>query len=478
MTVSDKQYDDAGGETRFVFKTREIGGPVFRYTDAAQDVTISKTGRVMIWVALDISDDSKDYNRFEIMRTIAGRVIDWAEARMNDGWDIDLTIGDYDASDTWVGRNDIEADDVQTLRDRLASLNPSPTVANLNTSLTGAKQYFDRDRSRDHAVLLYLSSGEGDMSTLPDAVQSASDWMAGEYPTAPVIVPAVVQNGDFSTVRHLAYNSPEPRLVVEQSSDYRVEDMLDYLTPREEVYSSHPIEIESNIKTSGAVEAASELVFQVGQRSTLVQSFFSDQDLQNILIEVRKKRTRDSSEFDLEWAGRVSAIEPEAKTGKAAIKASALENALSRVGLRRNSQYRCPHLLYGDGCRASLLAATTKIPISTPLPSSSTIVRLPEGSLVNPENFYGGLCWWYTGQRRRVRNIRSIEDGRTLVLDGDTEGLASAGDIYVAKGCPKTVAFCRAQHVETGTQNTNVVNYGGFETIPLDNPHAFKSVFY
>lgn len=159
------------------------------------------------------------------------------------------------------------------------------------------------------------------------------------------------------------------------------------------------------------------------------------------------------------WAGRVVACGWEESEAKLAC--DPISTALNRVGLRRNFQYMCPHMLYGPKCQA------TKSPVVAEVYSVSGKTVTIGSVLANPSHYLGGMIEWETAgglyQSRTIVSAYTIDSTTVLTLSNLALGLLAGADVSCLKGCQHTLNFC-------GTVHANYNNFGGDPWIPLKNP--------
>lgn len=175
------------------------------------------------------------------------------------------------------------------------------------------------------------------------------------------------------------------------------------------------------------------------------------------------------SEFLAVWSGRV--LSGGREGSEAVFRCEPITTSLRRNGLRRHYQFGCPHVLYGDQCRADKPAATVAT-TATGIEGRSVTVPADWGGAADAENFLGGLFEWTTGAgNRELRTILQVTDGRTLLLSGLVRDLDVGGAVDVVKGCAHTMTSCTDVH-------DNIHNFGGQPWIPLRSPFGFRNEFY
>ncbi len=172
--------------------------------------------------------------------------------------------------------------------------------------------------------------------------------------------------------------------------------------------------------------------------------------------------------FPAVWSGRI--VNGEHKENELHLSCLPVSTAIKRPGLRRNYQIGCPHVLYGEQCRANKAAATvTRTIISVSRNEITFDATLGE----DRARYAGGLVEWVaagTGYRE-VRTIASIAPlGNRITFRGMPRGLAPGMQISLTRGCNHLMSGCE--------QHGNIHNYGGQPFIPLENPLSQKNQFY
>ncbi|OQM75605.1 phage BR0599 family protein [Manganibacter manganicus] len=154
-----------------------------------------------------------------------------------------------------------------------------------------------------------------------------------------------------------------------------------------------------------------------------------------------------------------------------------VSTSIKRVGLRVNYQIGCPHVLYGEACRANKAAATVSRNATEIHRNRITIDATVNGTGADAtavgQRYVGGLLEWTdtaTG-RYEIRTISAITNGGTVVtIRGSTRGIGVGTTLSVVRGCNRQMTGCNTHN--------NIHNYGGQPFIPLENPLSQKNQFY
>lgn len=164
--------------------------------------------------------------------------------------------------------------------------------------------------------------------------------------------------------------------------------------------------------------------------------------------------------FPVIWGGRITSVVFPASTIE--ITSEPITSSLRRPGLRRHYQIMCPHVLYGEGCRANRNRATVRRTVGI---IDGNRISLTQGLPISGQKYVGGIIeWGFDTPRKHMRTIVRVE-GPTIVIRGLTDGLYVGAPVAVSLGCNRSMEDCEQLH-------NNIHNYGGQPFIPLENPFA------
>jgi len=129
--------------------------------------------------------------------------------------------------------------------------------------------------------------------------------------------------------------------------------------------------------------------------------------------------------------------------------------------LRRTYQPSCPHVLYGDQCRANKAAATSDFTVQG---TATRFINLGAGwNGSDPfRNWLNGLVSWSTDLGTETRMILNAGTNG-LTVGSPLRDLEVGDTVSVSLGCARNMLDCKNLH-------NNLVNYGGFPWLPLENP--------
>lgn len=236
-------------------------------------------------------------------------------------------------------------------------------------------------------------------------------------------------------------------------------------------YAATPIK-HSAVTSSGTLDRAT-LTVTLADTLDLARRLRGYPSSTVIVLTIRQGHKDDpDAQVLVAWVGRVLGHQSDPETGTRALTCQPASTSLKRIGLRRKWQYGCPHVLYGDQCRADQARATIQTYITAA--ASTNAVALPAGwNAGRPiEKFAGGLFMWDS----EVRTIlAATATGATL---GGPVVLSLGYSVRMALGCDHLRDDCRNLHVprdEPEYGGGNVRNYGGQPFIPTTNPIGYVS---
>lgn len=166
------------------------------------------------------------------------------------------------------------------------------------------------------------------------------------------------------------------------------------------------------------------------------------------------------------WKGRLASILPGMTS--ITLKMESIFTSLRRPGLRARYQRSCRHALYGRGCNldpedfaiaGSVSAATGNSFVITAAAMQVAgyfvggMMRAPDGTLS-----------YITGHNGAVITIQRMS---FALREAIAEGFPFAVTLY--PGCEHTRSACN-------TKFNNLLNYGGFDFIPVKNPMGGSSI--
>lgn len=233
--------------------------------------------------------------------------------------------------------------------------------------------------------------------------------------------------------------------------------------------------IGGNIYTSVAIQRSkieqnqdpgrNPITLTVPRNLDFVQQYIASPPTDSIQLTIRRThRTDGTNQVIVTWIGRVVNVKFE--DSQVTIRCEPIFTSLKRPALRRLYQTTCPHLLYGDSCRAarSTFELTTNITVVSATVLSSTQIGL------QADGYYtGGFVEWTVSGVVNKRLILT-HVGNQVTLNLPLTGISTGNEVKVAPGCDRRLTTCINKF-------NNVVNYGGFPYIPGKNPFDGTPVF-
>lgn len=164
------------------------------------------------------------------------------------------------------------------------------------------------------------------------------------------------------------------------------------------------------------------------------------------------------------WVGRVLNVKFLETTAE--VRCDPVFTSLKRPTLRRLYQKNCPHILYGNSCRAiraNFLTNATLSNVSGTILSSATFGTFADG------HFTGGFIE-YDGSGETTQRFIIGHVGNDITLNLPIANLPSNAQIRAYPGCDHTLQTCVDKF-------DNEENYGGQPFFPGKNPMNGTSIY-
>lgn len=258
---------------------------------------------------------------------------------------------------------------------------------------------------------------------------------------------------------------------------YAYNDSEQIITVAGEQYLPIPMDVGELVSSGTLDKAAFDIKLPINVPAA--KMFLLYPPGQVVTVIVRQGHLSDPDEqFLVAFTGKVIQCERDGQI--ATLKCEPVSTSMRRNGLRRNYQHSCPHVLYGDQCRASRAdARLTRKPVT--IKETELIMNDGWDTNAKPANkFRGGYVEWSVpnvGKFRRT--ILKVRNEKTIILSGPTTGLVFDMDVDFYLGCNHKfklkvgenggkaidgdVTDCKKLH-------DNIKNFGGQPWIPTANP--------
>lgn len=175
------------------------------------------------------------------------------------------------------------------------------------------------------------------------------------------------------------------------------------------------------------------------------------------------------ADFRITWVGKVRGITLDGE--QALIDCIPASSILRRKGLRRNWQYRCSLVLYGQDCKANRAAVTSTHGVTA---VAGPYITLPSGWNVHaPKIKYRGgiITWTRPNGLLETRSIHDVNEATNeLFVNAPTTGLLIGAIVTIVPGCNHQQDDCLEIF-------DNIPNHGGDSWIPLKNPFGITNNF-
>jgi len=167
------------------------------------------------------------------------------------------------------------------------------------------------------------------------------------------------------------------------------------------------------------------------------------------------------------WSGRV--MNASFKMAEVTFSCESILAAKNRSGLRRSFQTQCPHVLFGDHCKADKSTHTIYSIVQI---ITDVITIGVSGIDGKPDNYYsGGVIEWTDPDTTAVeRRMIKSSSGSNVVLSFSAPTMVIGMNVKVVPGCARTTVHC-------GTKFNNLLNYGGFPFTPSESPFGGKKIY-
>lgn len=169
-------------------------------------------------------------------------------------------------------------------------------------------------------------------------------------------------------------------------------------------------------------------------------------------------------EYITTWLGRV--INVTFREREAEFRMEPVYTSLKRPVLRMRYQTTCPHVLYGNACRANRVSFAVP---STLISNGGSTIYAAEFALYANGYFTGGYIDWDTGTDVQRRFIIA-HSGDHVDLNLPFAGIMGGAEIVAYPGCDHLLTTCNSKF-------NNVNNYGGQPFYPGKNPFMGTPIF-
>lgn len=388
-------------------------------------------------------------------------------------------------SHTSFTRNDIDADDIQPMKDWINGRNASGGT-NFEAALTPGLSFFPTDRPAQN-TLFFITDGLPNEGTVENALNGPTgDLVAsgsGNYTRVKgtgvsVFGINIYLTNTSETLR--IDNTPQDGVPVIADGNpaalqAAIENAL-LATPiytwnytsadRDIVYNGELYEavaIGRNAPESGNDMGRANLSIHLPRDNPIADSFL--RYVGDGITSVTVFQVESEQDVFVFWRGRVASNKVQGN--EVTLECESVFTSLRRPGLRARFQRNCRHTLYGSGC--GLNKESFRYDGTYESLNDTTLVAAFAAS--QPSGFFnGGLVRAPDGSSRYILN----HSGSTLILSRRLERLEENGEpgvsvISLFPGCPKTRNACMNRF-------NNLNNFGGFPWIPNKNPFGGSSI--
>ena len=257
------------------------------------------------------------------------------------------------------------------------------------------------------------------------------------------------------------------------SSYYAYTDAEEPVSYAGKTYNPIPIGREK-IKASGSLDKTT-LKVETTLDSEIAQLYLTGGPSHQTTLTIYQGHVG-STDFKAVFMGRLVGLEPRGPLVE--ISAEPASTSMRGPGLRRHFQYGCPFVLYHKTtCKADPDAVKKSATVSA---YGKADITLAAGwnELITLAKFRNGyITWTAAGGQTEIRTI--IEATATAItLTRKLSNITVGTTLTIYPGCNHQVSDCTDLHVELGTGNPNIVNFGGQPYIPVKNPIGLTGQYY
>lgn len=212
----------------------------------------------------------------------------------------------------------------------------------------------------------------------------------------------------------------------------------------------------------------SNLRITTSRRLDFLNQFIASSPTDVITLILRRLHASDAN-IAVTWRGRVTNVRFNENTAE--IRLEPITSSLRRPGLRRAYQINCPHVLYGDSCRAVRNNFSTSATLTS---VNGNLIEAAEFEVsINPtfnaDWFIGGYVE-FNNNGLFDRRFITGQSSQQLILNLPFPDLAVGDSVVAYAGCAHTTQHCNDKF-------NNILNHGGFPFIPSKNPMNGTPVF-
>jgi hypothetical protein len=223
-----------------------------------------------------------------------------------------------------------------------------------------------------------------------------------------------------------------------------------------------PIPIDrGNVTSSGNLDKA-DMEINLSRKADIAIALNQYPLSSVITLIVRQGHIDDpDNDFPVVWTGRVINVSRLKATTK--LVCEPIATAMRRPGLRRRWQIGCPHVLYGDQCKANRQRATISVPVVS---VAGSTITLPTGwsGTINATKYVNGIASWVGDDGLfEQRTILRVTGSTVVLLSGPVRGIGDTSTVDMTLGCNHQMDDCLELH-------DNIHNHGGCPFIPKKNP--------
>lgn len=463
-------------------------GISFNYTDSMDAINLINDGRSRVYISIDRSAEmgktvAGGLTRFQVAKDAAIALLTKLREDTVAGNIYDIVVSNFVNTESRTTNFAATVAQIDALIAGVAALAISTNSANYQNAFTHGVSWFTGAgplaKSRNWII---LTGAEPSLPSLPAAKHLMAPIITRQGSEGVGYIGTDVYliscgNPNLSRVRFFDNTPSDGFPVIYQGSDSRVTNIE--LRPKSFEFESTPMQLD-DIKVMAAPEKNS-IKLVLPKESAIAEYHLLSRVDSQMFVTIKKGQIADGDrQLETIFSGRVISVARDPQKSTITMTCESLISSMRRNGLGRHYSRNCPHVLYGDQCKADQSRVTSQF-TSTMLTWITTNKNLLfNAGFVKPfpdERYRGGMVWWNEDGGMIYRTIvRVLPNG--FRLNGPILNAYIAPAIFFSIGCDHTPGACRTWHFNSEDGLSNGVNYGGQDKIPLENPFKLKSQYY
>lgn len=214
-----------------------------------------------------------------------------------------------------------------------------------------------------------------------------------------------------------------------------------------------PVSAERDAVGAAPVDSSRDVTIRLPASHLFSQRYLSGRAPREITLTIYRAQGADAEQI---WTGRIIS----AKADGVLVTFTATARVAADLQTRRLPiivSRRCPHVLYGNGCKQSRTGFTVSTTVAFPHALNSTALTVASiGGKPDHWAKHGELLHVPSGERYPIID----QVGTGITLDEQIYGLGLGDAVQIFAGCDRLIATCE-------TKFNNRQNFGGMPELPV-----------